>query len=365
MAKEWTEQEIQYLINNRTCLKNIEIAKNLNRSLASVNHKIARLDLDNKVIWSEDDTKFLVDNYQNMNNAVIAKKLGFTETAVAHKANRMGITRDKSCVRKYQCNDNYFDNFSHNMAYILGFITADGYLYRNRYTSGKKSNTICIKLQARDIEILEFIKTELEYSGEICTDIAKNNGRSYVSIRINSKQCADKLESLGIIQCKSGKEKFPDIPQEFLYTYILGLFDGDGCIYFNEIKETYCFSIVCLNKQYLEDVQKFTGLGKVREVSRNHLSKQTLHIFRVTKKEELKVLYQKLYENAEFKLNRKYSKFTNTINFIKNRVNKLVKYKHLENDILLYREKDFSFKQINERFGVSKTQYYRIIKGSK
>lgn len=54
--------------------------------------------------------------------------------------------------RKHNVNENYFDNWSPNIAYILGFITADGY---NSYRG------LEITVNVKDISVLEFIRNEI------------------------------------------------------------------------------------------------------------------------------------------------------------------------------------------------------------
>lgn len=65
-------------------------------------------------------------------------------------------------LRKYKINDNY--NFeSHNGAWILGFIAADGYL---PITKGAQ-NRVTITLARKDEDVLYKIAEELEYNGKI------------------------------------------------------------------------------------------------------------------------------------------------------------------------------------------------------
>ena len=66
--------------------------------------------------------------------------------------------------RTYTLDEKYFDKIdSQNKAYILGFIYADGSINKG---------CLNITLSNKDVEILEFIKDELKYSGKI--SIKKN-----------------------------------------------------------------------------------------------------------------------------------------------------------------------------------------------
>lgn len=57
-----------------------------------------------------------------------------------------------SWKRKYDINENYFKTWSNNMAYILGFIAADGVI--------QKENQ-CVSISQKESYILEDIKKEL------------------------------------------------------------------------------------------------------------------------------------------------------------------------------------------------------------
>ena len=77
--------------------------------------------------------------------------------------------------RKYSLNEDYFENInSNNKAYILGFIYADGSIY---------GNYLSIRVSAKDVEILNYIKFELGYGGNIRDYIIKNN--NYVELTIS------------------------------------------------------------------------------------------------------------------------------------------------------------------------------------
>ena len=52
--------------------------------------------------------------------------------------------------RIYELNEDYFETWSHEMAYILGFISADGSI-------NKQKTSLSIELQMRDKKVLEFI----------------------------------------------------------------------------------------------------------------------------------------------------------------------------------------------------------------
>jgi hypothetical protein len=84
-------------------------------------------------------------------------------------------------MKKYNNNEEFFSKWSKDMAYILGFVTADGYVSDVKWC-------VQISLQERDVEILEYIKKCISperpiyyYKREIKISNAGNIG-SYVRL---------------------------------------------------------------------------------------------------------------------------------------------------------------------------------------
>jgi hypothetical protein len=195
--------------------------------------------------------------------------------------------------RKYLLNENYFESInSDNKAYVLGFIYADGSVY---------GNYLSIRLSAKDIEILNFIKSELGYEGNIRKYVVNNN--NYVELTISSKKIVEDLIKIGIIENKTYNSKELPIFNENLKNATLrGFFDGDGSIYSNNsrgyVEYTICFSgnISVLNqiKKILEKYE--ISSCKIRYRYNN---------------ENIEKIYNLLYNNAQFYLKRKKERFDN------------------------------------------------------
>lgn len=146
-----------------------------------------------------------------------------------HEARAIG-NYNYSNLRKFQINDNYDFN-SHNGAWLLGFYAADGYLPK---TKGAK-NRVILSIQMSDKIILEKIKQELEYTGEIYTYHNKTMNKDFCSLSFTSSTIREQLESYGIVNNKTFIfNKIPNISDEYKIDFIRGYFDGDGSIYFSK-----------------------------------------------------------------------------------------------------------------------------------
>ncbi len=155
----------------------------------------------------------------------------------AHKDPRGGHNRS-------QINHNFFKSWSPEMAYVLGFIFADGAIEDVQ----KSSQTCYISIIAsrKDINILEQIKIVMKSSHKLYKRQARirtyTGGKQYLSkdcfiFRIGSKLMYNDLLNLGVTPRKSLTILFPNIPLEYQGFFLRGYFDGDGCIHL--IKRKY------------------------------------------------------------------------------------------------------------------------------
>lgn len=123
-------------------------------------------------------------------------------------------------ARKYPINEDYFKTWSHPMAYLLGFLMADGCVY----ASGKGQPCLSIHLATKDVNILHYIRDELSPTRPL---YIKNES---CRLKMRSRIICEDLAKHNIVPRKTGKEVLPKIPEEYRPTYLRGLFDGDGHI---------------------------------------------------------------------------------------------------------------------------------------
>ena len=132
--------------------------------------------------------------------------------------------------KKYKINENYFEKWSKEMAWVLGIITTDGNIKFNR-------NCKRLRIGLQDKDILIKINKMMESNYPIRKrDFSKYKGWAtwYYELDIcRTKICRDLIE-LGIIPRKSKIIQFPSIPKKYLYDYIRGIIDGNGCLFVNK-----------------------------------------------------------------------------------------------------------------------------------
>lgn len=138
-------------------------------------------------------------------------------------------------------NSAFFQSWSPEMAYILGYIIADGAIEDVQ----KSSRTCYVTVTSKDLSIIEKIKETLGSSHTIYKRLPQINtfpgGKQYTShlthtLRIGSKTMYNDLLCLGVTPRKSLTILFPKIPTNYLSFFIRGYFDGDGCIFLKRNK---------------------------------------------------------------------------------------------------------------------------------
>lgn len=230
--------------------------------------------------------------------------------------------------RSYTLNDNYFEKIdTNNKSYILGFIYADG--------SVSKKNTIEITISIKDIDIINFIIKEVEFTGK--TKIITINNNQYVGVRFTSNKMISDLNKLGIIKNKTYESKrLPIVPKEFFNDMVRGFFDGDGSIHSNKrdnrskeytISFSSNISVLGQIKNYLHDCE--ISSSKIRLRHKDSIYSGQLEIRGSVNIEKF---YKLIYTQNSFYLNRKHERFIEFLSIIskmnkrkqpKNQLNKI------------------------------------------
>lgn len=155
--------------------------------------------------------------------------------------------------RKYLLNKIFFDNWSPEMAYVLGFWFADGYM--------RHEKSYRIVFNSRDYNLLLQIKKCFSCNYFI-KRYQRRDGIDYQLI-LYSKHLYQELLTLGGMRCKSKKMRFPKVPKQCLADFIRGYFDGDGSVFYTTYIHTKTkrprtelrSNFTSGNPKFLEDLQ--------------------------------------------------------------------------------------------------------------
>lgn len=180
---------------------------------------------------------FLASQYVSDRRSLsaIAKEVDTSTTIVAAYLRRHGFAVQslQESNRRYSALQN-IDGFRGPTtdwhAYWLGFISADGCVYRKYPGSGAARNLLRIRLKSNDKPHLENFRAGLKTNSPVKETVGKD-GSPYAQIEVNSEQLINVLAVWGIVQNKSLTLPFPNMSAKYLPGFIRGYFDGDGTIY--------------------------------------------------------------------------------------------------------------------------------------
>jgi hypothetical protein len=186
----------------------------------------------------------------------------------------------------YELNEGFFNEWTEESAYALGYLYADASIYRG---DGGRYEII---VSGSRLENLNAIKRLLG-AGHPIRVIPP---ASY-QVRIGSKSLVEKLESLGLTENKTVNLTYPDVPAEFEPAFLRGYFDGKGSFMIERGRRIVSnFSGACYQfMETLRDHLVHYGLGdaEIHQYGEGDSSNQIRYYVRDTRR-----LYHLLYDDA-------------------------------------------------------------------
>lgn len=159
-------------------------------------------------------------------------------------------------------NEKFFKKWSPEMAYVLGFFTADGNMIKN------KRGAHFIEFQITDRDLLYKIREVLGSNHKIAIRKRGDNWKDSYRLQIGSKEIFNDLLRLGLTPNKSKTIRLPEIPKKHFANFVRGYFDGDGNVvsgYFRKCDRK--------NKSYILSARFTSGSEAILRNLRDNLSK--------------------------------------------------------------------------------------------
>lgn len=236
-----------------------------------------------------------------------------------------GLVKRRKVI-KNSINEFLFDDInSSESAYIFGFYIADGCITSQDYFS--------IQISSQDIELLENIKLILAPSCKIHITndyVNQKTGittHSLCKLIFKNKHISEILNKYGCGYNKTYLDKsiINIVPKEYMFDFIRGYFDGDGCISSSIVVKNYTtktgesksyshtnviFKITSKTPLILNEIKDFlldNDINTFIQIQKNTYEICTCSL------EEICKLYNKLY-NGKLCLKRKFEKFKSIVN---------------------------------------------------
>lgn len=198
------------------------------------------------------------------------------------------------------------------MAYVLGYIFADGHVIDTPYNRAKY---VCVTSADRDR--IEAVKALLRSDHTILKVDKGGNHKIVYQIKIGSHALFNGLAKYGVTTGKSLSLPFPFIPGKYRSHFIRGYFDGDGCASIERNRRGMIRRLQAIftsgSKKFLQSLEEVlmeeTGISSSRLVK--HGSSKNAFQLRYSTRDSLR-LFLYLYDtnmDTKLYLARKYAIF--------------------------------------------------------
>jgi hypothetical protein len=218
----------------------------------------------------------------------MAPIIGISDRAIRNVMYKHGIQMNRERYsgqpRKNKVNEDYFKVWSHEMAWVLGLFVTDGCVNKKYHS---------ISFSQKDERILRLIATYMDADYVLA---ATGPTRTTATLIINSKIIKEDLSALGIVANKSLSVPFPNVPEEFLSSFVRGVIDGDGWVG----REGYEMQVTSASLEFAEGLLSVLLSWRLRAKITSLTGKTGTSIYRVwvSGKSELVKLAELIYANA-------------------------------------------------------------------
>lgn len=301
----WSCDEIAFIKENHKKLSLHQISSKLSRSYNSIQKKIHHLNLDSLSSWTSQEDALLFENYEH-NPEVWSLLPNRSYEAIKQRAAKYKLKRDTgNCPVDFMF---FSREMNKDMAYVLGFFTADGCVERAPRTGAR----ISFSQRIEDVDILYKIREVLNSRSPVCY---KNN-RNETVLYIHNGKLVNDLTSMGYDSNKSITADIPPcVTDEYMPHFIRGLIDGDGS-YIIE-KNNRCSIQLLSTYKVLSKIRTFLLKNAVTpKVNVHKRSGVNVHVLKYSDRTSVYSILELIYSSSNIHMLRKYEKARNMFRLI-------------------------------------------------
>ena len=216
--------------------------------------------------------------------------------------------------KKYQIEESFFNKIdTRSKAYIYGWLLSDG-------SMNDKSTSKQIRLKITDIDILNKIKSELNYGQNLYETNCKLSKKETKLLVISSSIMFNDLVNHGCTPRKSFTKKFPtSFPDSLIPDFIRGYFEGNGSIYiYKNRSKNISGEIKIVSSAFLCNgmMNYLSTKGIFSYIDKDKRCDDRVSNLRIRRLSDVKLFMELIYNNIEdgLFLKRKHDKFLELIN---------------------------------------------------
>lgn len=251
------QKQIEFIKNNVGKLTNKEMATILKCHPDTITNWRRKLGISFDQLHDFSSyNKYIIDNYYKKTAKKLSEEIGCSKGYIT-KIWIENCPKNKT-PRRYYADFSYFNSINTpNKAYILGFLYADGCIYKRDNHEGLWQITV----EIQDIDILEKIKQEIKATNPIHVK------EKTATLSVVSQQMFDDLVQLGIVPRKTYAGNLETVlnklPKNLIKDFIHGFFDGDGSITVKDKPNESCLQFAVPERSYQDLQQALADLGIV------------------------------------------------------------------------------------------------------
>lgn len=239
-----------------------------------------------------------VENKYNLSHPTISKILKDVPKYTKAKLNNPNMK--EHFFQEINCEEN---------AYFLGLLIADGNVFKDN--TGRQAS-ISITLDLKDEYMLQKFKEVLQADTSIGHD-----GRGCGQIAVRSNIMAEDLAKYGVIPRKSYHTYLPEIPNQYMWHVLRGIFDGDGSILAKSSPNDnghnrflHCISF-CGTHKLMEDISNYLykNLAFKQKPTVYDYKDRQLSELKIQNIDDIYLFGTYMYKGATIFLDRKYKIF--------------------------------------------------------
>jgi hypothetical protein len=201
---------------------------------------------------------------------------------LARQKKRLGLVKE---YVKYEINENFFFEWSDELAWVLGLIWTDGNINGNQ-----------ISICSKDVEMLEIVNVLTENKRPI-----KERKNKIASDWVcSNKIIANRLREIGLYESKSLTIGMPNIPHEFMPGFIRGCIDGDGSIRLMKTKSKFNGTLsvyICGKSKMHKGIQEY--FESIDIDSKYYIQENGVWRVQIFKADSIKTLGSLIYSSSE------------------------------------------------------------------